>query len=117
MAGSRFELEPTGGGGSATLTYASKSLSGDVNITALNTFFDGPSVALAAGTWLVDGTITVVDSTSGAKISGRLWDGTTSYDSTEVQSPAANAPVSLALSAIVVLAAPATIRIAAAATA
>lgn len=55
----------------------SNSLGADVIITTAGTYYDGPSVAQGtAGTWLVTGTVSTVDTSSGVW-SYKLWDGTT----------------------------------------
>jgi hypothetical protein len=41
------------------------------------TYFDGPSVALGAGTWYVSGHVTCVDTSNSANYHVKLWDGTT----------------------------------------
>jgi hypothetical protein len=60
-----------------SLTTAEADLSADVNITSINTFFDGPSVSLAAGTWLIIATVTLFATDSGSNLTVKLWDGTT----------------------------------------
>ena len=67
-----------------TITSLSASLSADVALTTTSTWYDGPSVSLPAGTWLVMGQITHVRSATTAEtIFARLGDGTTSYSSTQ----------------------------------
>ena len=65
------------------ITTATNALSGDVTMTSANTYYDGPSVSLTAGTWLVVGTVTINQGTSAAFLLARLWDGTTTYASAE----------------------------------
>ena len=70
-----------------TLTTASAQLGSNVTMTNANTWYDGPSVSLAAGTWIVICVLTCTPSTgvsnAAGKATGRLWDGTTTYASTE----------------------------------
>ena len=66
-------------GNGVSITTAEASLGSDVAITA-NTYSDGPSVSLAAGTWYVIAwaTVTTGQGTgSPSKVTGKLWDGTT----------------------------------------
>lgn len=63
-------------GGSASLTTASAQLSADVAMASANTYYDGPSVSLAAGTWLVYTSVHVRGGSSGG-VTMKLWDGTT----------------------------------------
>jgi hypothetical protein len=75
------------------------SLSSDVALNSNLVYFDGPSVAQgSAGTWVVSGTVTVVDSSGPATFSAKLWDGTTVIASCTTTSFGANNPVSLSLS-------------------
>lgn len=62
-------------GPSPSLTSASAALSGDVTMTNANTWYDGPSVSLAAGTWLIIAALTFTGAVS--DWSARIWDGTT----------------------------------------
>lgn len=64
-------------GGSTALTTASAQLSADVAITTAGTYYDGPSVSLAAGTWLVIATLTFNSTTGSSANMAKLWDGTT----------------------------------------
>ena len=67
-----------------TITSLSASLSADVALTTTATWYDGPSVSLPAGTWLVIGQITHVRSATTAEtIYSRISNGTTHYSSTQ----------------------------------
>lgn len=55
---------------------ASADLSGDVAMTNANQFYDGPSVLLQPGRYLLGGVLTVAPNTSGG-ITVKLWDGST----------------------------------------
>ena len=69
-----------------TGTTAENDLSGDVALTNANTYYDGPSVSLAAGTWLVIGVVTVAG--NGSNVTAKLWDSTTVESSAEGTNPA-----------------------------
>jgi hypothetical protein len=59
-----------------SLSSVSGQLTGDVTMANANQFYDGPSVSLAAGTWLLNSTVTF-DGVSGQELTAKLWDGTT----------------------------------------
>jgi hypothetical protein len=59
------------------LAYAQAKLGADVAIATDNVWVDGPSVALAAGTWLLTGTLQLYSAGNAATIQVKLWDGTT----------------------------------------
>ena len=67
------------------------------------------SVSLAAGTWLVQSTVTAQHSSATGVIAIRIANGSTVYASTEGRTPASNVNLSLSCSAIVTLASSATI--------
>jgi hypothetical protein len=67
------------------------------------------SVSLAAGTWLVQSTVTAQHSSATGIIAIRIANGATVYASTEGRTPASNVNLSLSCSAIVTLASSATI--------
>jgi hypothetical protein len=72
--------------GSGTASTASvNQLSGDVTMTTGGTFYDGPSLTLAAGTYVLIGTVTVDGNNLSAATQNvaQLWDGTTVAGSTE----------------------------------
>jgi uncharacterized protein YhdP len=54
-------------------------LSADVTMTTANTFYDGPSTALTAGTWLLNGSVDLqtTSTSSAVNFTCKLWDGTT----------------------------------------
>lgn len=53
------------------------SLSGDISLSNIANYFDGPSIAQGtSGTWFVSGTVTLTD-TASANFFVKLWDGTT----------------------------------------
>jgi trimeric autotransporter adhesin len=66
------------------LSTASNSLTTDVSMSSGSTFYDGGTVSLAAGTWLITATATIESSNNSAmKITGKIWDGTTVYSASE----------------------------------
>lgn len=69
------ETPVSGGGGS--LTSTSNAMSGDVTMTNANQFYDGPSVSLTAGTWLLVGNIHARQQTGAGNFTAKLWNGTT----------------------------------------
>jgi hypothetical protein len=70
--------------GGTTITYQQNQLAADVNLATANTYFDGPSVTLSAGTWLLIGSV-LLDGGGGSatQVTSKLWDGTTVAASTE----------------------------------
>ena len=65
---------PLGG----ALSYQQAFLGADVSMASANTFYDGPTVTLSAGTWLIMGRLFLLDGTGGSGIYAlKLWDGTT----------------------------------------
>lgn len=63
---------------------ASAQLASPVTMTSANTFYNGPSVSLAAGTWLIIASVQV-DLPGAANVTVKLWNGTTVYASGEMQ--------------------------------
>lgn len=86
------------GGGS--LTSSMNQLAADVNITA-GTWADGPTLTLAAGTWLLIASITIDYASGAISAELRIYDGTTTYASDEGFMSAATAAVALSCAAIV----------------
>ncbi len=63
---------------SGSLTSLTASLGADVALNNTANYFDGPSVAQGtSGTWLVTGTVTLVDPGGNLQAYSKLWDGTT----------------------------------------
>lgn len=83
------------------LTTVTNYLSADVTLTTINTFYDGPTVSLAAGTWLLIGTITCVDSATAAFFTAKSWDGTIVTSSTEGVGANGGWPATITLAGIV----------------
>lgn len=64
--------------GSPILTTLKTYLTADVTISTANTYFDGPSLSLAAGVWFLYGQVLLTASSAAARtFLFRLWDGTT----------------------------------------
>ncbi len=97
----------------ASLSYAMAALSADVQLTTSNTFFDGPSVTLAAGTWLLSAQAQYQKTTTTAsQVTVRLHDGVnTIADQNKYHASLNGITLGFHLSDIVVLAAPATITL------
>lgn len=94
-------------------TTASADLAADASGAVANTFLDGPSVSLVAGTWLVVCCMTVRPDTADTQITGRITDGTTHYASQQVNAPAAVSTlkdVPLAMAALITLGVTTTIK-------
>lgn len=95
----------------AALSRVENSLGADVNLNNTSTFFDGPSVSLTAGTWLLVGHVAVLDSAGPASIISRLWDGTTVEDQGIVTTPAASFFCMIPVSGIVTVGSTTTYKI------
>lgn len=96
-----------------SLTSATASLGADVQIPANNTFVDGPSVTLGAGTWLVTATATFQrNATTAVHWVARLSTGAVHYASSQhYQASASGHTVSISPSAIVTLAAQTVVKL------
>ena len=72
------------GGGGGSVTAEQNQLSGNVTMTTLNTYYDGPSLSLN-GTYFLSGTVSVKDNSGGGaqQFTAKLWNGTTVIASTE----------------------------------
>ena len=82
------------------ITTATNNLSADVTMTNANQFYDGPSVSLVAGTWLVIGTVTLINSATGF-VTAKLWNGTTASASAGGYHSTAASDIALSVSGIV----------------
>jgi hypothetical protein len=81
-------------------------------MTTANTFYDGPSLSLAAGTWLLHSTITLGGGTGIDDFTSKLWDGTSVYASTQT-SQSIGFENSHSLTAIVTLSGTTTVKVSA----
>lgn len=87
---------------SSSITSQTANLGSNVTITNANTFYDGVTISLAAGTWLLVGTMYVDDASStGGTVTAKLWDGTTVTSSGEAYPVSVGAQVFITLSGIV----------------
>jgi hypothetical protein len=75
----------SGGGGGGALSYANAKLTGgDVSMASADTWYDGPSISLEAGTWLVLSQMQFNRTTTTAvQWTSRITDGTTHYASAQ----------------------------------
>lgn len=71
-------------------TIVEAALGADVTLTDANTFYDGPSVSLPPGTWLLVGAVTVLDTASASSLTAKLWDGTNVESAAQATTSAAN---------------------------
>lgn len=94
--------------GGASLTCSENFLVADVAMTNANQYYDGPSLSLAAGTWLLMGQVLC---TASGTVTAKLWDGTTVYASGEQSSPGAGASIVFPFSKKVVLGSTTTVKI------
>lgn len=103
FSGTTGPTGPTGATGSGgTLAHSSNYLSGDVTLTTVLIFYDGPSVSLTAGVWLIMATVTVIDTGGAAFMTCKLWDGTTALSSCEGVTPGTAFDIPMALPPAVV---------------
>ena len=102
--------------GTPSLSTASAFLGADVAMTTLNTWYNGPSVSLAAGTWLVMASATVGRTTTTAgHYNVRISTGVTHYASVQqYHASVANNWAALSCNAIITLASTTTIYLQAA---
>jgi hypothetical protein len=88
-------------------------------MTTAGTYYDGPTTgSQAAGTWLIQGTVSLQTSatpTAAINFTCKLWDGTTIFSSTgayiELTTVGATKDISLSLSAVATEAGAATFKI------
>lgn len=101
LRGDNTWAAPPGG----SITHASDALTTDVALTGTNVFYDGPSVTLAAGTWLLTGHANYHKSaTVGSHVTVRLSDGTNHFASqSQFHTSISNIALGFAVSAIITL--------------
>lgn len=119
LAWSGSAWEPaTPGAGSASLSNTQAFLGADVAMANANTWYDGPSVLLAAGTWLLMASATIGRTgTTAGNYNIRISTGTTHYASVQqYHASVANNYAALSCNAIVTLASNTTIKLQAAGT-
>jgi hypothetical protein len=100
-------------GPAGSFPSATASLGADVQIPSSNTFVDGPSLTLDAGTWLVTATATFQrNATTAVHWIARLSTGTVHYASSQhYQASVSGHTVSISPSAIIVLAAQTVVKL------
>jgi hypothetical protein len=78
---------------SGKLSSLSGAVTADVTMSNANTYYDGPSLTLTAGTWLLVGTISIEDDAINTDFSttAKLWDGTNVESTSELSSMKHNA--------------------------
>jgi hypothetical protein len=100
--GTWTQISGSGGGGATGIgsgTAQGNAVGADVTMTSANTFYDGPTLTLSAGSWQLYGQVSVLDTTAaGSKFTAKLWDGTTALASAESESEAAGVPFPLPVS-------------------
>jgi hypothetical protein len=97
------------------LPFLRNKLAADVTIGSGGTYVDGPSVSLAAGTWLLVGTVFGYDSGGSPYFAVKLWDGASDVqDSGENSLPTANNVCKIALVGIAQIVTTTTYKISAA---
>jgi hypothetical protein len=111
-SGAQWEPQ-TPAAATASLTSASAFLAADVSMPSANTYYDGPTVSLASGTWLVMASATIGRTTTTAgHYTMRISTGTTHYASVQqYHASVANNWAALSCNAIITLAATTTIKL------
>ena len=96
---------------SGTITSVSANLAATVALRSAHTWYNGPSVSLAAGTWLIIAKLSQVrNATTAEVIYARLTNGTTHYASAQNYHPSASgAGTHSSMSAVVTLASTTTV--------
>jgi hypothetical protein len=112
-SGSEWIATAPAGSSPIALTNASAFLASDVSMAIANTWYNGPSVSLAAGTWLVMASATVGRTTTTAgHYNLRISTGLTHYASVQqYHASVANNWAALSCNAIITLASTTTIRL------
>lgn len=99
--------------GMPTVAVSENYLGGNVTMTLANTFYDGPSLSLVAGTYLVTGHVFLVGGANWFTV--KLWDGVSSiYDAAGAWNPTGTTGITVPVSGVMVLASTTTIKISAA---
>ena len=115
-SGTQWIATAPAGSSPVALTNASAFLASDVSMASANTWYNGPSVSLAAGTWLVMASATVGrTATTAGHYNVRISDGLTHYASVQqYHASVANNWAALSCNAIITLASTTTILLQAA---
>jgi hypothetical protein len=80
---------------------STNQLAADVTMTSANTYYDGPSLTLTAGTYLLMGHVTCMITGNSGQYTAKLWDGTTVTDSAAQTQSSNTFPVSLSVYGVV----------------
>lgn len=101
------------GSSSGSITNSEASLAVDVQLPVSGTWYDGPGVSLAAGTWLITGHISFWRTTTTATIwFGRITDGTNHFASSQAYTASvAGTGADIAITAILTLTGTTTIKL------
>jgi|GEM_PF-3141476 len=96
-----------------TLTSSNSKLTSDVQMPTSGTWYDGPSVSLGAGTWLVIGYVTFArTATTATSYHARITDGTTHYaSSAQYMASVTNHQCNVTMATVITLASTTTIKI------
>jgi hypothetical protein len=97
----------------AGITSATATLSGTVTLTTTGTWYDGPSVTLSAGTWLITAHASFSRTTATATTwEARVYDGTTQLASGNATTTAlANSATGISMQAVVVVTGTPTVKL------
>lgn len=87
----------------AGLNHASAFLSANVSMPSAGTYYGGPSLLLAAGTWLVLAGIVYYNGTANGQVTAKIWDGTTAATSQQGSISTTGSPTGITLAALVTL--------------
>jgi hypothetical protein len=100
-------------GGVAVLSNAEAALTADVQLATSNTFYDGPSLTLGAGTWLIAANAQYLKTaTTASNVTARLHDGSDVLaDQTQYHASVTNIALGFGLFRIITLAATTTIKV------
>ncbi len=93
------------------LQTSTATLGGNVTLTDADTWYDGPSLSLGAGKWLVLGAALLGLSGTAARYQARLTDGSTTYAAGEGTPDTSNGVITVHLSAIITLTAVTTVKV------
>lgn len=101
------------GSGGGSITHAENFLTVDRQMPVSSTWYDGPSISLDAGTWLVTGHISFWRTATTATIwFGRITDGTNHHASSQAYTPSvAGSGANVALTAVITLAGTTTVKL------
>jgi len=108
----RITAAANGSGGGA-ISHAENFLTVDRQMPVSSTWYDGPDISLAAGTWLITGHISFWRTATTATIwFGRITDGTNHHASSQAYTPSvAGTGANVALTAVITLAGTTTIKL------